>query len=153
MTTRIPSDRRRRSRGNTMIEFALAFPLLFLIFIGTFQFGYSFYVFHRLESTVRAAARFGAIYPYTSSNGNPTTEYLTAIKNYAVSGGPDAATPLVVPGLTTDHIVVTVSTLNGVPNRVKVAITGYQINAIFQTFTLDNRPFSSFRYAGRIAAL
>lgn len=144
---------RKRSRGSAVVEFALGFPLLFLIFAGTFQFGYSFYIFNRLETAVRGAARYAALATYAGTNGTPSSAYVTAVQNYAVTGDPAGTAPALVPGLTTSHISVSVASVNGVPNRVQVGVNGYPINAIFRTFTLSGRPFASFRYSGRISAL
>jgi Flp pilus assembly protein TadG len=149
----VSTRRRARQGGNAIVEFALSFPLLFLIFAGTFQFGYSFYIFNRLESSVRAAARYGAMRNYSASNGAPTESYVTAVKNVAISGSPGASTPALVPGLTPQHIQVTVTTVNGMPHRVRVAVTGYRIGAVFTDYTLTDRPVAIFRYAGRVATL
>lgn len=142
-----------RRRGNVFVEFALGFPLVFLVLTGTFQFGYSFFIFNRLESTVRSAARFASMRTYTGSNGVSSAAYITAVKNYAVSGNPDLDTPPVVPGLTPANVDVVVTMDQGLPDRVKVSITGYTISAVFKTITLTGRPFASFRFAGRIGAL
>jgi Flp pilus assembly protein TadG len=153
MIATVSVARRRRSGGNALVEFALAFPVLFMIFVGTFQFGYGFYIVNRLESTVRSAARYGAVREYSGSNGVPTSSYVTAVKNYAVTGDPMLSTPSLVPGLTTDNVQISVSTINGVPNKVEVAISGYTIDAVFKTFRLNGRPYASFRYSGRISGL
>jgi Flp pilus assembly protein TadG len=144
---------RRRSKGNALVEFALGFPVLFVILAGTFQFGYSFYVVNRIESTVRSAARYGALRPYSGSNGVPSADYITAVRNYAVTGDPTLSSPAVTPGLTAGHVDVSVTYVNGVPDRVNVAIKGYAIDAVFGRITLSGRPYASFRYAGRITGL
>ena len=43
--------------GNAMIEFALASAILIPLFIGTFQFGYTFYVYNLLATQVLAFAQ------------------------------------------------------------------------------------------------
>lgn len=42
------SRRKRSQRGNAMLEFALAFSIIVPVFLSTFQFGYTFYVYNLL---------------------------------------------------------------------------------------------------------
>jgi hypothetical protein len=42
--------------GNAMIEFAFAAGVLLPLFLGTFQFDYTFYVYNLLNTQVRAGA-------------------------------------------------------------------------------------------------
>lgn len=145
--------RRSRLRGNAIIEFALSFPLLVAIFAGTFEFGYSFYIYNKLQTAVRGAARYASILQYSGAGQAPSQAYLTAVKNYAASGDPALSTPPIVPGLTPQHIVVTVTMVGGTPRAVKVGISGYEIKSIFKNHSLNGKPNSNFRYEGRIAAL
>ena len=143
MNTADQNDRRRRRRGNAMVEFALGFPLIFLVMAGTFQFGYTFFIYNR----------FASMRTYTGANGVASAAYLDAVKNYTVSGNPDSSTPPVVPGLTTANVNVVVTMDQGLPDRVKVSISGYTVDAALKSITFTGRPFSSFRFAGRIGAL
>ena len=43
-----------------MVEFALASVILIPTFVGTFQFGYTFYVYNLLCTQVRAGARYAS---------------------------------------------------------------------------------------------
>ena len=51
----------RSRRGSTFIELALAAPLFLLILAGCFQYGYYFFIYNRLENSVRAGARYAAL--------------------------------------------------------------------------------------------
>lgn len=151
MRTRVVAPRSRR--GSALVEFALALPLLVAILGGTFQFGYSFYIYNRLHMGVRGAARYASLCDYNGSGGAPTAAYLNAIKNFAVSGNPAASTPPMVPGLTPANVNVQVTMVSGNPDVITVSLTGYQINAIFQAYTLTGKPAATFRFSGRIASL
>ena len=78
----------RRERGNTLVEFALSFALLFTVFTGVFRFGYVYYLYNRLESSVRGGARYGSLRAYDSATATPSGGYQTAVQNMAVYGNP-----------------------------------------------------------------
>ena len=48
-------------KGNAMLEFALATGILLPAFVGTFQFGYTFYVYNNLDTAVRGGARYASM--------------------------------------------------------------------------------------------
>ena len=66
MRLAISPERRRKSGGNALIEFALAFGFLFPVLTGTFQFGYAFFVYNELQTAVREGARYAAFKTYDS---------------------------------------------------------------------------------------
>ena len=134
-----------------MVEFAIAFPLLFAFFSGTFVFGYSFYIYNRLVSSVRAGARYASRLPYASGTPTPSAEYLTAVKNMVVYHNPDGGTTPIVPGLTPAAVAVTVGFDDNRPDIVRVAINGYSIDAVMMNQPLNGKPFSVIRYQGRIS--
>jgi Flp pilus assembly protein TadG len=63
---RVP-DVRRRSDGQSLVEFALVLTPLFLILLGIIQFGFVFNSYITLANATREAAREGSIYVYTQS--------------------------------------------------------------------------------------
>src|SRR5947209_18054089 len=77
-----------RRRGNAMVEFAVAVPMIVLIFAGTFQFGYYFYIYNRLEGAARAGARYASLRDYNSSTSTPASDFVTAVNNMVVYGSP-----------------------------------------------------------------
>ena len=71
------------NRGATIVEFALAFPLLILILGGMFQFGYTFFVYNSLVSQVRSGTRYASIADFDKPNG---TTFEQNVKNVVVYG-------------------------------------------------------------------
>ena len=149
MTPRLP--RRHAQRGDAIIEFALSFAFLFSIFTGVFQFGYAFYQYNYLENAVRGGARYASLRAYDSATSTPSAAYLTAVRNMVLYGDPSGGAQPVTPGLTADKVTVTMTFERNVPRRVTVAISNYQIDAVFTRLTLSNKPKVSFPFLGRYA--
>lgn len=61
---RAPNDRSRRSRGQSLVEFALVLLPLLLILLAIIQFGFVFNTYVTLTNATREAAREGSIYVY-----------------------------------------------------------------------------------------
>src|ERR1700686_3786108 len=121
--------RRKSERGNAVVEFALGWSLLWLLFAGVYQVGYSFYVYNTLMISVANAAELGSKLGYDTAS--PAT-YTTDLKNMVVYGDETAGTKAIVPNLTTANVNVSVSLDSaGIPRDVTVTITGYAINALF----------------------
>ena len=55
---------RRRSRGQSLVEFSLVFTPLMLIFMGLAQFGFIFNAYITMATATREGARIATIYPY-----------------------------------------------------------------------------------------
>jgi Flp pilus assembly protein TadG len=139
-----------------MLEFALSAVLLMSVFSGTFQFGYTFFVYNKLQTGVGAAARYASLLPFSNNNDQTVpNSYTTQVKNMAVYGNPspaNGATPI-APGLTAANVSVTVNFENpGTPqNRpvsVRVEMVNYQVYAVFKTFTFNNKPSVTELYTG-----
>lgn len=136
-----------RRKGSTLVEFSIAFTVLWLLMAGVFTFGYSFYTYSRLQAAVAGAAQYAAGLDYNSSN---TTAYTTAVKNLVLYGDITAGTTPIVPGLTASHVQVLVTTdTNSVPRDVMVAVNNYTINAVFRQITLTGKPRAVMLYTGR----
>ena len=132
-----------------MLEFALAWAVLFQVLGGVYQFGYTYYVYNSLENNTRAAARYAAGRTYDSVNATPTSTYRTAVQNMLVYGQPTASAQPVAPNLTPANVRVTVAFSRNVPSQVTVEVFDYTINGIFGRLTLRNKPKASFPYIGR----
>jgi hypothetical protein len=79
----------------------------------------------------------------------PNHLFVTAVQNMAVYGNPAGGDTRLAPGLNTGHISVTWTyDAKGVPLTVTVAVTGYTVDAVFQSFTWSNKPSVTVRYAG-----
>lgn len=138
-----------RSRvGTAIVEFALGSGVLFAMFAGTFQFGYTFLQYNRLQSAVAQGARFASLIPYDSTTTAPSTAFLAAVHNMTLYGSPTAGTSPVVRGLTPGNVSLTVTFKNGVPSAMTVAIAGYTIDSVFKTITLSNKPRVTYPYQG-----
>jgi len=138
----------RSRRGNALLEFALAAGVLVPAFTGTFQYGYTFYVYNNLESAVRDGARYASMIPYNSSSSTPTAAYTTAVQNTVVYGNSAGTGSAVVSGLTTSNVQVIPTMAGAIPKTITVQITGFAVNAIFGTTTFTGKPSTTFSYTG-----
>ena len=139
---------RTSERGNAMLEFALGWSLLWMLFSGIYQIGYAYYIYDRLTVATANAAELGSRLAYDT--GNPTA-YSTALKNMVLYGSETAGTYPVAPGLTTANVAVSAHLDgNGIPRYVTVNITNYTINALFTSFSLPNKPGATGLYYGQI---
>src|SRR5689334_14079020 len=125
--------------GNAVIELALSLPVLVGLFLGTLQFGYSFFIYNELEQAVRAGARYASMRSYGSTSATPDSAYLAAVQNVVVLANPAGGDKPIVPGLTTAHVTVAVSMLHGVPSAVTVAINNYRLPQIIGSILLTNK--------------
>jgi Flp pilus assembly protein TadG len=140
---------RGKRNGSVLVEFTLSATFLVALFLGVWEFGYSFYIYSELEQSVRAGARYASLRTYNSANSTPTADFLTAVQNVVVYGDPAppaGATP-VAPGLTTSNVSLTV-TFTSVPTTMNVAITGYTLPTYFGNQTLTGKPTTSFPFVG-----
>jgi len=141
-------SRRKSERGNALLEFALGFSLLWMLFSGVYQIGYAYYIYDRLTVATADAALLGSRLSYDT--GNPSA-YTTALQNMVVYGSETAGAYPVVPNLTTSNVNVDPHLdANGIPRYVTVNISGYTINALFKSFILPNKPGATGLYYGQI---
>ena len=138
---------RSRRRGNVMMEFGLAFPLLFLFLSGMYQFGYAFFVYNQLQSAVRTGARYAAT---TDFDGTAGSSFKSRVQNVVVYGVPTGGSTPVVKGLTTSKVSVTwLGDAMSIPQTVTVGISDFSFYAVFRTFTLSDKPKATFIYMGQ----
>lgn len=139
-------------RGNALVEFALAAVLLSTVFTGTFQYGYTFYVYNSLVTSVRDATRYASLRGLANNSDMTTpTAFVTDVQNMAVFGttSPAVGAKPIAPGLSPSNIVVSVAFIAGpTPRQVTVGITGYSVDAIFQTYTFNGKPKLTMPYLG-----
>lgn len=140
----------KHERGHAMIELALSATVMVTCLAGTFQFGYTFYVYNQLVTAVGNGGRYAA----TRTLRAETDKAESAIRNMVVYGNaqpaPDAQP--VIPGFRTDQVEVRwVKDQSGAPTAVGVAIREFPVNAVFHTFTFTGRPGVEFPYVGRFA--
>jgi Flp pilus assembly protein TadG len=137
----------KSERGNALIEFALGWSLLWLMFAGVYEVGYAFYVYNVLLASAADAAQLGSKLDYDTAS---PSAYTTALKNMVVYGDKTAGTKSLLPNLTTSNVAVTLSPASGMPQDVTITITGYTIDAFFTSYSLNNKPRVTAIYYGQI---
>jgi Flp pilus assembly protein TadG len=151
----VSRQRRKRQSGNTLVEFALSFFLIFWTFSGLTQFGYSFYAYNVLMNAVRNGARYGSNYPYSSATLTPDSTYSSNVQNMVVYGTispANNATPILT-GLVPTNVSVTMSMTGACgsicpPTSVTVSIVNFSLDAVFNTVNLNGHPTATFAYTG-----
>lgn len=142
--------RGKSERGNAILEFALGWSILWIMFSGVYQIGYAYFVYNRLMLAAANAAELGSRMNYDT--GAPST-FSDALKNMVVYGDETHVTGVqpIVPNLQTSNVNVSV-TLDaaGTPRDVTVNITGYTISALFTSFNLNSKPRATVMYLGRV---
>ena len=141
----------RKRQGSALLEFALATGILVPLFAGTFQFGYSLYVYNILQSAVRGGARYASMRSYDSASGTPSNEFSTAVKNMVVYGNPDGTGQPISRRLTVSDVQVQPNMNGAAPESITVQIAGYTIDAVFTSFTFNGKPSTTFPYTGTAA--
>jgi len=87
-TLGLPSPKFRRSRGSALIETALLMPLMFLMLVGTMDFGRIFYTAMGVTSAARAGVQFAS---YTAGNAGNFDGIKQAAQSDAANQGLAAA--------------------------------------------------------------
>lgn len=114
---RIPLVRRRSEHGTAAVEFALVFPVLLLMVLGTIDFGYFFFVREIVGNAAREGARAGSVVEADAGNGAAVAAAEAAAMNYLSKGG-----------LANQGITASVVTVNSVES-VEVSIA-YPVGSI-----------------------
>jgi Flp pilus assembly protein TadG len=141
----------RFRRGNSILEFAIAAGVLVPVFAGTFQFGYTFYIYNNLDTAIRGGARYASLRSYDSRTSTPSANFSTAVQNMVVYGNIAGTGDPIAAGLSTANVQV-LPVMNGaVPRAMTVQITGYTVDAIFTKFTFTGKPSTTFSYTGTAA--
>jgi len=151
-----------------MLELAISASVMVTCLVGTFQFGYTFYVYNQLVTAVGNGGRYAAMRTWHGTSGGGTSDQDVelgnrAIRNMVVYGdpepGPDAV-PVVVK-LKPEQVEVrwvmsdksdAKGDAKGAPAAVNVSIRDYTVDAVFKTFTFTGRPAVEFPFVGQFAA-
>ncbi len=145
---RVHQHFRRAKQGNSIIEFGLAFPLIFALLTGMFQLGYGFFLYDQLQSVARSGARYASTADFDSAQGG--TGFQSNVANVVVYGSPAGGTTPLVLGLATSVVNVTwQADVKGIPQTVTIKITSYNFTLLGVTFRLTNKPQSTFIYMGQ----
>jgi Flp pilus assembly protein TadG len=143
---------RGRQKGNAMVEFALGSGILMAVFAGVFEFGYAFYVYNNLQTAVNNGAKYPSLRTYESTTNTPSACFKSAVQDMVAYGDPTGtSTTPVAPGLTPSDIAVNVTFSNGVPSQMTVSLSSYNLNAVFTTINLTNKPQMTYPFLGQYA--
>jgi Flp pilus assembly protein TadG len=138
---------KKSERGNALLEFALGFAVLWALFAGLYQFGYSFYVYNQVMTSVENAAELGAKMTYDTAS---PSNFTTAVTNMVLYGNTTAGTSPIVPGLTRSNVTVNLNLQNSIPSDVTVSISNYSVDCLFTKFTFNGKPRATAVYMGQI---
>lgn len=146
--------RHASERGHAMLELAVCAAVMVSFLAGTFQFGYTFYIYDQLVTAVGNGGRYAGQRTVRTATPQDTERGNAAIRNMVVYGDPQpvpGAAP-VVPNLKPEQVEVRwVAAGQGAPKAIDVSIHGYTVNAVFRAFTFNGRPSVEFPYVGRYA--
>jgi Flp pilus assembly protein TadG len=140
----------RGRRGHAMLELAVSSAVMVTCLAGTFQFGYTFYVYNQLVTAVGNGGRYAATRTYRAADDQDS---IRAIRNMVVYGDaqPAAGAAPVVARLTPEQVDVRyLMSDKGAPASVAISIREYSIDAVFKTFTFTGRPGVEFPYVGGV---
>lgn len=130
----------RCETGTQMIEFAIVFPSLLLMFAGTVEIGRLFYQYTTLAKATRAGARYLSTVPTVNATSIDAAKRVVMCGNPTICG--DVNNPTILPNLTANKIVVTPPVAGAQPRYVTVEITGYTYQ--FLAFNLNTMTGGNF---------
>lgn len=142
-----------------MLELAACASVLVACLAGTFQFGYTFYVYNQMVTAVGNGGLYASSRTYRAASPKDIEKGNEAIRNMVVYGDPHPAPDAqpVVPDLKREEVEVkwNFSSFSnakpGSPEFVEVAIGRHPVNALVGSFTFAGRPRVVFPYLGRYA--
>lgn len=137
----IRSPHTRRTKGATLIEFAFAWSIGWILLTGLYQTSYTFYTYEKAQDAVQIAAQAAAQHPYDLPTHGAAA--ISEIQNLPVFRD--------VPGLSPAAVRVDYELDNqNVPQRVTVSIAHLDASALFIKFTLDDKPRSAQPFLGPV---
>jgi Flp pilus assembly protein TadG len=144
-----------RERGHAMLELAVSAGVMLTCLAGTFQFGYTFYVYNGLVTAVGNGGRYAATRTYHGGSEQEIERDNRAIRNMVVYGDPEPGidTAPVIAKLKPEQVevrwIMDDKNASSVPTAVNVSIREYSVDAVFKTFTFTGRPGVEFPYVGQ----
>ena len=149
----------KSERGSSVVELAIVFPILLLLFAGTAEIGRLFYTYTTLAKATKMGARYLSVQKEAESTDTAVTNPLkTRVANLVVCGFSNGCTGnqpdgtpkrAVVPGLTASNVLVTLPTASTLaPRYVKVEITGYTFApGVFNVASVTDSTSSTFYFS------
>jgi Flp pilus assembly protein TadG len=141
-------NKRKSQRGSAILEFALGWTFLWLLFSGVYQYGSSFYTYNRLMTLVANAAELGAKIQYDTGDASA---YNTKVLNMVLYGSETAGSSTIVPGLDSSNVsIVVTNDANSIPRDLTVKIVNFQIASFFSPSTINGKPRATNLYYGQV---
>jgi Flp pilus assembly protein TadG len=157
----------RQEDGSSIIELAIVFPILMILFVGTAELGRLFYTYTTLAKATTVGARYlSTSRDATSTDANKVTAAKLAAKNLVVYGCKDrigdaacAATPPIILGLSTANVnicdnfsvpcnPVLAAPSATVPKHFRVEIQSYNYSrGVWNLATMTGKANSTFYFA------
>ena len=119
--------------GTQLAELAIVLPILLVLFGATAEFGRFFYTYTTLAKATRAGARYLTASALASDDD---------AKRLVVNGTTDDGASPILSGLSAGNVNITREGTPGYPEKVKVEITGYTYEPIFDLGKLMGNSFS-----------
>ena len=123
----------RSTRGQALIEMALASLMFLFLFFGIIEFSRALYTWNTIVQSTRAAARWAVV----NVGGNSDAADIERTKNFVVYHDPDVSSGNgILVGLNTSLVEVSVVTIesdsNGVAinQKISVRVSGYQFQPV-----------------------
>lgn len=111
--------RRRRGRGQALVEFALALPIFLILLMGVFDLGRGIYMYNGVSEAAREIARVTSVHPGTTLGNSAATAAVVATQKTLI---PNLGNPTFT-CVDIDGSASTVSTTSCLPGQqVKVVI-------------------------------
>jgi Flp pilus assembly protein TadG len=133
-----------RDDGTQLIEFAIVFPVLFLLFAGTTELGRMFYTYNSLAKATRSGARYLSTVTTVDTPTTNNAKNMVLCGNIAGCGGPGQPA-IILPNFSAGNIAVTPPDTSVPVKYVTVAITGYTYQPL--VFDLNALTGGNFRIA------
>jgi Flp pilus assembly protein TadG len=146
----------KKQRGHAILELAISAGVMVSFLAGTFQFGYTFYVYNQLVTAVGNGGRYAAMRTYRAASAQDVEKGKTAIRNMVVYGDakPGSGAAPAVAHLSPDQVTVEWTMgESGAPEWVAVSIREFTVDAVFTQFTFRGRPGVEFPFVGKLAPL
>jgi Flp pilus assembly protein TadG len=139
------SNRRSLQKGVALVEFALSWAVMWVVFWGLFEFGYAFYTYNVLLTSVNNAAELGSKMTF---DGASRDTFTTQLKNMVVYGDTTAGARPIIPNLSIGNVNVTLTPATGFPVYIKIDVT-YEIDVVLAKFQLTNKPQVTTTFTGQ----
>src|SRR5260221_5163996 len=126
--------RRTGQRGHVMLELAVSASVLVATMAGSFEFGYSFYVYNQLVAAIGNGGRYAAMRTYRAATPEDLEKGRQAIRNLVVFGDPrpEPNARALTDGLKPENVRVEwLMGESGAPEAVDVSVVDYPVTAIF----------------------